>query len=298
MTAPATPGFHVEPIGASFGAMVTGLRLADLDEATTAALHDSWLTHALLIFPGQHLSRDEQLAFARRWSSIERLGGHDIVAISNVKPDGTVRSYAPEDWDDMMKVIVGNMGWHADSTYMPVMSKGAVFSAEVVPSAGGETGFADMRAAYDALSDALRQRIDGLSAHHSLRYSQANMGHVHSAKSEYFGYGMDVAGEPLRPLVKTHPETGRRSLLIGRHAHAIPGLEEPESEALLGELLEFACQPPRVLTHHWRPGDVVLWDNRCLLHRAMPWDMALPRVMWHSRLAGDATTEAAAELAQ
>jgi alpha-ketoglutarate-dependent taurine dioxygenase len=91
--------------------------------------------------------------------------------------------------------------------------------------------------------------------------------------------------------VKTHPETGRKSLAIGRHAHAIPGLTSEESEALLAELVDFACQPPRVATHAWTPGDAILWDNRRLLHRAMPWDMAEPRVMYHSRIAGDAATE-------
>ena len=98
---------------------------------------------------------------------------------------------------------------------------------------------------------------------------------------------------PLRPLVKVHPETGRRSLLIGRHAHNIPGMGEAESERFLEGLVEFACQPPRIYHHDWRPGDVVVWDNRCLLHQATPWDMSQPRVMWHSRIAGDPVSEAA-----
>src|SRR6202035_2234190 len=95
------------------------------------------------------------------------------------------------------------------------------------------------------------------------------------------------------PLVKTHPETGRRSLLIGRHAHAIPGLPEAESERFLDQLVDFACQPPRTSHHTGTPGDAVIWDTRCLLHRAMPWDMTEPRVMWHSRIAGDPVAEAA-----
>src|SRR5438067_1231041 len=98
---------------------------------------------------------------------------------------------------------------------------------------------------------------------------------------------------PLRPLVKTHPETGRKSLLIGRHAHAIPSLGDAESERLLQALIDFACRPPRVHHHSWTAGDVVVWDNRCLLHRATPWDMTQPRVMWHSRIAGDPVAEAA-----
>jgi alpha-ketoglutarate-dependent taurine dioxygenase len=185
------------------------------------------------------------------------------------------------------------MFWHADSTYMPVQAKGAVFSAEIVPSQGGETGWADMRAAYDALDAAMRQKIEGLSAYHSLRYSQSKIGHSPKPGSEYSGYGFHDGPVPLRPLVKTHPETGRKSLLIGRHAHNIPGMDPIESERFLEGLVEFACQPPRVYYHPWAPGDVVVWDNRCLLHRAMPWDMREPRVMWHSRIAGDAKSEAA-----
>ena len=207
---------------ATFGATVTGLRLADLDDAGFAALHAAWLQHALLIFPGQHLSNAQQITFAKRFGPIERMGGGDIVAISNVKADGTVRQHTPAEWDDMMKVIVGNMAWHADSTYMPVMAQGAVFSAEVVPPTGGRTAFADMRAAWDALDDATRALVEQRSAHHSLKYSQSKLGHVQAEGSAYNGYGMDTTATPLRPLVKVHPETGRKSLLIGRHAHAIP----------------------------------------------------------------------------
>ena len=122
----------------------------------------------------------------------------------------------------MIKVLKGNMGWHCDSTYMPVQAKGAVFTAHVVPDEGGETGWADMRAAYEALDAATKARIAPLSAYHSLRYSQAKLGHIPKPGSGYSGYGMGVAGAPLRPLVKTHPETGRKCLTVGRHAHAIP----------------------------------------------------------------------------
>jgi alpha-ketoglutarate-dependent taurine dioxygenase len=289
------PALKIEPTAATLGATVTGVSLADLDDATWQAIHQAWLQHALLIFPGQHLDNAQQIHFARRFGPIERIGGGEIVAISNVLADGSVRPHAPGQWDDMMKVIVGNMAWHADSTYMPVMSQGAVFSGEVVPGAGGETGFADMRAAYDALDDSTRALVQQRSAHHSLVYSQSKLGHVAGAQSAYVGYGMDQTVAPLRPLVKIHPETGRPSLLIGRHAHAIPGMDPAGSEAFLEGLVDWACQAPRVYTHHWTAGDVVLWDNRCLLHRAMPWDLSLPRVMWHSRLAGDPVAEAAAE---
>ncbi len=278
----------VEPIDATFGAVITGLRLADLDDAGWADIHALWLEYALLVFPGQFLTKDQQVAFTRRFGDIEVIADSEIVALSNVKPDGTLRGD-----DDMVKVLKGTMGWHADSTYMPLQAKGAVFTAEVVPSQGGGTGWADMRAAYDALDEATRARVHELSAHHSLVYSQSKVDHEHSDDSEYFGYGFHDDGVPLRPLVKIHPETGRPSLLIGRHAYGIPGMEPSESERFLEGLVEFACQPPRVYEHRWQPGDAVVWDNRCLLHRARPWDMSVPRVMWHSRIAGDAPSELA-----
>lgn len=284
---------HITPTAATLGATVTGVSLADLDDTTWRVVHAAWLQHALLIFPGQHLSRAQQIAFAKRFGPIEQIGGGDIVAISNVLPDGSVRKHSPADWDDMMKVIVGNMAWHADSTYMPVQAKGAVFSAEVVPAVGGRTGFADMRAAYDALDDTTRTLVHGRAAHHSLVYSQSKLGHTQQAGSAYNGYGMHTTGRPLRPLVKVHPETGHTSLLIGRHAHAIPGMDAAESERFLEGLVEWACQAPRVHHHQWQAGDVVVWDNRCLLHRAEPWDFTLPRVMWHSRLQGDPVAERA-----
>ena len=173
---------------------------------------------------------------------------------------------------------------------MPLAAKASVLSAQVVPAADGETEWADMRAAYDALDEATRRRIAGLSAHHSLYHSQAQIGHVVQTGA---GYGFHTKGAPLRPLVKIHPVTGRPALFIGRHAHAIPGLDEAESEKLLSDLVDFACRPPRTYAHRWQPGDVVIWDNRCVLHRARPYDYRQPRVMRHTRVAGDPATELA-----
>jgi len=281
--------FQVRPLpDATFGAVVTDLTLASLDDDAFAALYQTWLDHALLIFPGQHLTREQQVAFARRFGALE----FDLAPISNVRGDGWVRP--DDDGDDVIKVLKGNMGWHCDSTYMPVQAKGAVFTAHVVPPEGGETGWADMRAAYDALDATTKAKISALNAYHSLRHSQAKLGHTHKAGSEYSGYGMTVAEPPLRPLVKTHAETGRQILAVGRHAYGIPGLEPDESERLLADLVTFATQPPRTYHHHWTPGDAVVWDNRALMHRACPWDMTQPRVMYHSRLAGDPVAEFAA----
>ncbi len=283
-----TRAFDVTPLDATFGAVVTGLRLVAIDDATWRDLHATWLEYALLVFPGQHLKRDEQIAFAKRFGPLE----FDMAAISNVRSDGTLR-IETDQTDDVVKVLKGNMGWHADSTYMPVQAKGAVFSAETVPTSGGQTGWADMRAAWDALDAPTRAKLEGLSARHSLHYSQSKLGHVpKKTGGDYSGYGFHDGPVPLRPLVKTHPETGRNSLLIGRHAHAIPGMDFAESERFLEGLVDFACRAPRVYHHDWVPGDAVIWDNRCLLHQATPFDMTQPRVMWHSRIAGDPVSEA------
>jgi len=282
-------GLSIQPLEAStFGAVVTGFRIAEIDEPTWQKLYAAWLDHALLIFPGQFLKRGEQIAFAKRFGPLE----FEMAAISNVKSDGSLR--LEQDNDDMMKILKGNMGWHADSTYMPVQAKGAVFSAEVVPTIGGRTGWADMRAAYEALDAETRTKVEELSAYHSLHYSQSKLGHqTKKVDGEYSGYGLHDGPVPRRPLVKIHPETDRKSLLIGRHAHNVPGMDEAQSARFLEGLIEFACQPPRTYHHDWRAGDVVVWDNRCLLHQATPWDMTQPRVMWHSRIAGDPVSEAA-----
>lgn len=279
--------FDLKPLDATFGAVVTGVTLAALNEETWRDLHAAWLKYALLIFPRQYLSREEQIAFARRFGRLE----FELSPLSNVKEDGTL---IPEsDNSDTIKVLKGNMGWHCDSTYMPIQAKGAVFSARVVPKSGGQTGWADMRAAFDALDDELRAKVEKLSAHHSLYYSQAKLGHHPKKGSDYSGYGFHDGPVPLRPLVKVHPETGRKSLVIGRHAYDIPGMNSEESEQLLRDLVVFACKPPRIYHHDWAPGDAVVWDNRCLLHRATPWDMSEPRIMWHSRIAGDPASESA-----
>jgi alpha-ketoglutarate-dependent taurine dioxygenase len=194
----------------------------------------------------------------------------------------------------VVQILKGNEGWHADSTFKPIHAKGAVFSAEVVPTIGGHTGWADMRAAYDALDRPTKARIEGLNAYHSLHYSQGRIGHVpEKGTDDYRRLGFEGDEDVLRPLVKVHPDTGRKSLLIGRHAHDIPGLAPEESQALLQELIDFACRAPRIYHHDWRVGDVVIWDNRCLLHQATPFDMTQPRVMWHTRIAGDPVSEAA-----
>lgn len=282
----AAQTFDVQPLDATFGAVVTGRKLAELTDAELAELYALWLEYALLVLPAQHLDRDQQIAFARRFGGDLEI---ELARISNVALDGTIHSDEGEDW---IKTLRGNEGWHYDSTYLPIQAKGAVFSAHVVPAEGGETEFADMRAAYDALPPALRETVDTGFAQHSLHYSQARIGH--KPGQDYAGYGFQVKEPPLRPLVKVHPETGRKAVLAGRHACGVVGMSPEESERFLDELNAFTCQAPRVYRQRWTPGDVVIWDNRCLMHKSCSWDLTQPRIMHHSRLAGDPASEFAA----
>ena len=281
-------GVRIEPLeGLTLGATVTDVSLADLAPDEWRDVESAFHDHAVLVFPGQHLSREDQVLFGKRFGDIEHIvGTHESLPITNASRDGGVLAAD----DPVLQIVLGNLEWHTDSSYRPVSAKASLLSAHVLPPSGGETEWADMRAAYDALDPSLRERIAGLAAHHSYEYSQARAGFGDRS----FGYGFAVDGAPLRPLVKVHPVTGRPALFIGRHAHAIPGLSPEESERLLDDLLEHACRPPRVLTHTWSVGDLVVWDNRCVLHRARPWDLAVPRTMVHTRIAGDPATEAAA----
>ena len=280
----------LEPLpNATFGATVRNVELRRLDDATWERIHAAWVEHALLIFPGQFLTRQEQDDFARRFGDLEFVAS----PISNLDKAGNIHSDAD---DDRVKSIRGNEGWHHDSTYMPVQAKGAVFTAEIVPPEGAATGWADMRAAYDALDDETRSRIDGLQAYHSIEYSQGRAGYLPSRRTEsggYAAYGYHDGPAPLRPLVKVHPDTGRPNLLVGRHAYGIIGMDPAESERLLDQLADDACQPPRVHHHQWDVGDAVVWDNRRLMHRATPFDLTQPRRMWHTRIAGERESELA-----
>lgn len=278
----------ITPLDGSFAARVTDVALGELSAAEWRAIEDAFHEHAALVFPEQHLTDEQHAAFCERFGRIEFLRDKTTkaVRISNVRPDGSVMASD----EKRFKSLRGNEGWHTDSSYMPLAAKASALAAEVVPTAGGETELADMRGAYDALDPATRERIADLSAYHSLYQSQAKAGFEFKTGD---GYGYHTAGAPLRPLVKVHPVTGRKSLFIGRHAFRIPGMEDGDAQALLDQLLDDACQPPRLYKHAWRPGDLMIWDNRCVLHRACPYDHTEPRVMRHVRVAGEAESEMA-----
>ena len=279
---------RVEPLDRSFGAKIYDLSLPSLDKQQAQDIYKLWLEYALLIFPGQNLTNEQQIVFAKNFGALE----FDLSPISNVRNDGSIRDAND---DDIVKSLKGNMEWHHDSTYMPIQAKGAVFTAHKVPSKGGETGWADMRAAYEALQQSTKNKINELSAYHSYEWSQKErFGHKDPKVSEFNSYGFDIDPKPLRPLVKTHNETGQKCLTIGRHINKIPGMSDQEAQSFARELEEHACGNQEWVYHHsWEVGDAVIWDNRCLMHQASMWDLSEGRIMYHSRIEGDPIAEAA-----
>lgn len=288
MSASTSTSLTVTPVDATLGAVVSGTDLRHLSDEQWKTIEDAFHEHALLIFPGQHFESADQKAFARRFGELEQPGADDMPSyISNVDADGKHL----DDADHQMKLQQGTRNWHTDSSFLPVSAKASTLSAKVVTSSGGGTEWADMRAAYDALDDETKQQIGTLKAHHSLFYSLSLIGYRPQADEGH--YGLDDKGAPLRPLVKIHPVTDRPALFVGQHACAVEGMRPGESKAFLERLMAHACQPPRTYEHRWSVGDVVIWDNRCVLHRARPYDPSEPRVLEHVRIAGDPATESA-----
>ncbi len=271
-----------------FGAVATGVALRDLDDADFATLQAAFLKYGLLVFPEQFLTDAENIAFGNRFGELEF--GASPLANQERHKDGSLGKVFEVN-TKRMRSHIGNEGWHTDSTYKSCSSKCAMLSAIVVPDEGGQTEFADLRAAYAALDDDMKTRVESLSAYHSIQFSQANdLGDFppQDSATNYHGEAY------LRPLVKTHPETGIKNLFVARHAFGIPGLGRMESRALIKSLIEFAvADPSRVYKHQWQAGETILWDNRALLHRAMPYDYSKPRVLIGTRIAGDPASELA-----
>ena len=279
---------RIEELDVCFGAHIHDVALGSLSSATFASIREALLEYGLIVFPGQHISLDEQNAFAAMFGPLE----FPAAAITNIDDNGEVVS---DQGHDTVKSIRGNEGWHHDSTYMPVQAFGAVVSAEVVPPDKAPTGFADMRAAFADLDDNTKTMLRGLTAKHSLYYSQRRSGYLPTPNDDgsYAMYGYHDKPVPVRPMVKVHPETGAENLLVGRHAHEVSGLSEDESVALVDRINEAACTDDRVHYHQWEVGDVVVWDNRRLMHRATEFDLSNPRRIWHTRIAGSDETELA-----
>ncbi|MBT5664831.1 MAG: TauD/TfdA family dioxygenase [Rhodospirillaceae bacterium] len=275
---------EITPCNATLGAVVRGVNLSQtLDEPTFAAIESAWHEYAVLIFPEQHLSHEEHREFTRRFGplelSIRRTRPKTTGRLSNVQADGTVAP--PESLQ--ARFLVGNTYWHSDSSYKRVGAKASILAAHVTPSEGGETEWADMRAAYDVLDDDMKAYLEDKTAVHSYEFSHAPFGGMEVLNEEELAHLTPVA----HPVIRTHPATGRKNIFAGRHASHILGEDIEESRKLLADLTNQAGLPPRTYKHAWKPGDLVMWDNRCVLHRGHRWPDDQPRTMVRTTVAGD-----------
>ncbi len=278
-------GIEVIPTDRPLGAEVTGVDLRALDAAAFARVIAAWHDHSVLLFRGQALGDQELIAFSRRlgdldWAPIQENGRRfveglpEIYIVSNVKVNGEA---------------IGSLGdgeavWHTDMSYVDVPPKASLLYALEVPPTGGNTSFCTMYGVYDALPAALKARIAGLKIKHDGTYNSGG----------YVRQGVTPTDDPLtspgavHPLVCTHPNTGRRMLYLGRRRNAyLVGLALAESEALLDQLWSFVDRPEFAWEHVWHVGDLVLWDNRCTMHRRDAFDPGSRRIMHRTQVKGE-----------
>jgi alpha-ketoglutarate-dependent taurine dioxygenase len=276
----------VTPTGGSTGAEVAAVDLRGIGAGDFTAIRRAFLDHAVLLFRSQRLSDDDLIAFSRRfgnldWAPVQENGRRyvegkpEIYVVSNVVENG---------------VAIGSLGageaqWHTDMSYLADPPMASILYAIEVPSTGGNTGFCNMYAAYEALPEGLRRRIAGLRIKHDGTYNSGG----------YLREGVTATDDPrtspgaVHPLVCTHPESRRPCIYLGRRRNAyILDLPLAQSEALLDELWARATRPENTWQHAWRPGDLVLWDNRCTMHRRDPFDASSRRVMHRTQIKGTA----------
>ncbi|HYI31006.1 MAG TPA: TauD/TfdA family dioxygenase [Bradyrhizobium sp.] len=264
----------VRQIHPLFAAEVTGADLAALTPDQVATLQDASNRHAVLVFPGQSLDDDRLLTLGRLFGEVEpprnhrvqqRLKHAELADISNLTAANALR--APDDQRRLDSL--GNRLWHSDASFREVPGALSMLFAHIVPPAGGETEFADLRAAYDALGAEMKAKIEDLVCEHSIFHSRGQLGHTDYTDAER------AALPPVRhPLVRIHPGSRRRTLYMGSHASHIVGWPMPDGRLLLRDLMEHATQREFVYRHEWCVGDLVMWDNRCTLHRGRAYDDA------------------------
>jgi alpha-ketoglutarate-dependent 2,4-dichlorophenoxyacetate dioxygenase len=258
-----------------FGGDVTNLELSKpLDQAAMDEIQAALDKYAVLIFHGSKLSEEEQIAFAERFGPLEGQNGvlatnvavrvsRKLVDISNLDENNSVLSAQ----DRRRMFALGNQLWHTDSSFKKTPAKYSLLHAHTVTAEGGETQFVDTRVAYDALPEKMKQRIEALQAEHSIFVSRGKLGFTEFSEEERRTY------PPVhRSLVRVHPGSGRKALYLASHASHIVGQPVPDGRMLIHELMEHATQPQFVYTHKWMPGDLVIWDNRCTMHRGRPYD--------------------------
>ena len=267
------PGFATEVVGLDIG--------VPLPDATIAALQDAIDAAGVLVFRGQHLDDDTQIAFARRFGQPERyvlsyrpgiklrLAQAEMVDVSNLD----AATGAPQAPDSRHRMVnLGNRLWHTDSSFRSPRGALSMLFAHAVPPEGGETEFGDCRTAFDRLPAAMKQQIETLQAEHSLMHSRAVLGFTDFSPEERAALPAAV-----HPLVSVNPRTGRKSVYIAYHASHVLGMPVAEGRLLLADLTEAATRPDLVYRHEWKVGDLVIWDNRCTLHRGLAFDESFPR---------------------
>lgn len=281
-------------IGPCFAAEVEGIDMTrPLTTDEVAAIHAGMDRYAVLVFHDQKINDEQQLAFSRSLGELEHSIGTSLRApdeyrlpttfadVSNLDKNNQV--YARDDRRRLF--AIGNRLWHSDSSFKVVPAKYSLLHARSIPSKGGNTEFADMRAAYDALDDETKAEIEDLICEHSQIYSRQQIGFFDLTDEERARF------KPVRQrLVRTHPVTGRKSLYLASHAGAIVGWPVPEARCFLRDLIEHATQREFVYSHKWRVNDLVMWDNRQVMHRGRPFPAHEPRDVRRTTLVGDGPT--------
>jgi len=270
----------ITPLHPLFAAKVTGVDLRHpIDEGTQRAIERAMDDHAVCVLPDQQIEDEHQVAFSRLYGPLEmsppkqdkngkavyntRVRHSEIFDISNLDENGKIL----DDEDARSAYRLGNELWHTDSSFRQKSATWSMLHARVIPPKGGNTEFVDTRAAYDALPEGMKARLEGLIAEHSIWHSRAKHG----------GYVPTEEERKLRPgarhrLVRQHPGSGRKTLYVASHAFHIIGMPDDEGQALLRELIEFATQPRFIYSHTWHAHDLVIWDNRATMHRATPFE--------------------------
>jgi alpha-ketoglutarate-dependent 2,4-dichlorophenoxyacetate dioxygenase len=284
----------ITPLLPHLGARVEGVDLArPLDDAMFSVIAAAFDDRSVLVFGDQHLTDEQQMRFSERFGPLEttlasigqeRRLHPNLVDLSNVDPDHDDKLM---DWSDRRMIYQsGNQLWHTDSSFKPVPAMASLLSGREVPPVGGETEFVSMRHAYATLPEETRRRIEGRVVVHSILYSRSTI-----AKG-LFDPEHERGLPPVRQsLVRANPVHGRKSIYIGSHAWYIEGMPYDESRRLLDELLAHTTRPGTEYQHHWKQWDLVMWDNRCVLHRGRPWDASkYARIMRRTTIAGAGPT--------
>lgn len=282
---------QTRPLHPLFGVEVEGVDVRRLDETAFAEVVRLFEDRSVLLFRGQSLTDDDQIAFSRRFGPLETTI-RTVVSHARYRPE--ISNLANVDPDDQLIPAgdqrnlfnAGNQMWHTDSSFKRVPAHASLLSAREVPPEGGETEFASARVAYEGLPAATRARIDGRTAIHSFAYSRGLI-REGLLPPDHASQVPPVA----QALVRANPVHGRKAFFVGSHACEIVGVPTDEARSLLRELLALATRPEAVYTHRWQVGDLVMWDNRCVLHRGRPWDEDRHRrVMHRTTVAGEGPT--------